>query len=295
MKEEGFEEALSYIMDSARLGYCVTGSDVAGYGGQDIPPELYIRWAQFSTFCGLFLNGGHGNRALWERTPQELEIVRKFAWLHNELVPYMYTHVVDCSKGGDPLMRPAGEGYEYYFGDDFYVSPIHRPGDGKATDWKVSLPEGRWRYLFNDDIVLEGPRTVEMAWPLNEAAVYVRDGAIVPLNVTRPYTGYGDRDSEGYLTLLVYPAGNRDFTVHHPDGSGDTTVRVEAGEELRIGLEGVRKPHVLLVRSEQEPQAVTLDGQALQKDAGWRYDPQKKRIVIKTDSYGQGAYAIRFQ
>ncbi|MEK7719883.1 MAG: hypothetical protein AAB347_09785 [Bacteroidota bacterium] len=26
---------------------------------------------------------------LWHRTPQELEVIRKFSWLHTELVPYM--------------------------------------------------------------------------------------------------------------------------------------------------------------------------------------------------------------
>ena len=28
----------------------------------DIAPNIYIRWAEFSAFCGLFLNGGHGER-----------------------------------------------------------------------------------------------------------------------------------------------------------------------------------------------------------------------------------------
>ena len=41
-----------------------------------------------------------------ERTQPELEIVRKFSWLHTELVPYMYSHVVACHNDGPPLMRP---------------------------------------------------------------------------------------------------------------------------------------------------------------------------------------------
>src|SRR5690606_20751134 len=115
VEDEGLEEALDYILASAKLGYSVVGSDVAGYGGKDIPKNLYIRWAQFSTFCGLFLNGGHGNRALWERSPEELEIVRKFAWLHDELVPYIYSHVAEAHGGGDPLMRPLDGEYQYMF------------------------------------------------------------------------------------------------------------------------------------------------------------------------------------
>ncbi|MBN2311274.1 MAG: glycoside hydrolase family 31 protein, partial [Candidatus Hydrogenedentes bacterium] len=102
----GLQRALRCILRSAKLGYCVIGSDVAGYhGGTEIAPDLYIRWAQFSTFCGLFLNGGHGERGMWKRSTDELAIIRKFSWLHTELVPYMYSHVVACHHGAAPLMR----------------------------------------------------------------------------------------------------------------------------------------------------------------------------------------------
>src|SRR5205085_542117 len=42
----------------------------------EIAPNIYIRWAEFSVFCGFFLNGGHGERRLWKRSQPELEIVR---------------------------------------------------------------------------------------------------------------------------------------------------------------------------------------------------------------------------
>ncbi len=83
---DGIETAIQNILASAKLGYNIIGSDVAGFSGSIIPPRLYIRWTEFSAFCGLFLNGGHGERALWKRTPEELETIRKFSWLHTELV-----------------------------------------------------------------------------------------------------------------------------------------------------------------------------------------------------------------
>lgn len=293
--EEGLEEALEYILDSARLGYCVVGSDVGGFGGRDIPPELYIRWAQFSAFCGLFLHGGHGNRALWERTPEELENIRQYAWLHNELVPYIYTHVVDCHNGGKPLIRPVGDGYSYLFGDDFFIAPIHRPGkeDGSVS-MRVKLPGGGWRYLFDDMRCFEGSSVVERVYPLREFPVYVREGAIVPLNVSRPYTGFGDRDSEGRVTWLIYPGERHSFTLHNPDGSGDTTVTAERVKPMPIRVEGVRKPHILLVHSEQKPSEVVLDGTALAEGTAWTYDGDRRRLRIRTDTYGQGNYEVRY-
>jgi len=134
----GLEEAVHDILHSARNGYCVVGSDIGGYSGRVIPADLYIRWAQFSTFCGLFLNGGHGERALWKRSRQELEIIRRFTWLHQELVPYMYSHVRRCHEGGLPLQRPWGDEYGYFFGDDFFVIPILRPALTKTA----TLPPG---------------------------------------------------------------------------------------------------------------------------------------------------------
>lgn len=103
---QGFESAIDNILESAELGYNIIGSDIAGFSGKTIPPRLYIRWTQFSTFCGLFLNGGHGERRLWKRTEAELEIIRKYAWLHTELVPYMYHYVVTAHDGGRRLQTP---------------------------------------------------------------------------------------------------------------------------------------------------------------------------------------------
>ena len=143
---DGIEMAISNIMESASLGYNIIGSDIAGFSGKMIPPRLYIRWAQFSTFCGLFLNGGHGERALWKRSQQELEIIRRFSWLHTELIPYMYTYVVNASKGGRVLQKPLGNDYQYLFGDDFLVAPIYRD----QLTREVAIPEGKWRYFFND-------------------------------------------------------------------------------------------------------------------------------------------------
>jgi alpha-glucosidase (family GH31 glycosyl hydrolase) len=309
LEDEGLEEALDYIMRSARLGYCIIGSDVAGYGGPEIPAELYMRWAQFSAFCGLFLHGGHGERRIWlqgpgetaEEAQQRLEVVRKFAWLHTELVPYIYSNMVDCHEGGEPLMRPTGERYAYFFGNDFFVSPIYEPSpDGKGTPWTVDLPEGRWRYLFDDREVIEGPTRIEKTFPLDEFPVYVRDGAIVPLRVSRPYTGFGDRDSEGLLTLVVYPRGSSALSMHVPNGSTPVGVVAEessgeTGKTVKIRFTGDCVPHILRVAADREPAEVRLDEIVLSKGNEWRYDGEHACVWIRTtECAGSIEYELRF-
>jgi len=286
---DGIELAMQNIMASAKLGYNIIGSDVAGFSGSVIPPRLYIRWTQFSTFCGLFLNGGHGERALWKRSKQELEIIRKFSWLHTELIPYMYTYVVNAHQGGRVLQQPVDGKYHYLFGDDFLVAPIYKD----QLKNKITLPEGKWRYFFNDKEVIQGSVTFERDFPLDEFPVYIREGAIVPMNITRDYTGIGDKSSEGYLTLLIYPDGKNNFTVHHPDKSGSTSVGVEDNlKQVTVSLDGIHKPHILNINLSAKPKKVELDNTLLIDSVNYRFDEKRNKLILSTEIYKTGNYVI---
>ena len=288
--ENGIEEALQDILHSAKLGYNIIGSDVGGYSGHFIPPRLYIRWAEFSAFCGLFLNGGHGERALWKRSPQELKIIRKFSWLHTELVPYMFHYVVSGHEGGRVLQKPVKGKYEYLFGEDFLVAPIWQD----TLSRPVTFPTGTWRYFFHDSQVFKGGQTATLTFPLEEFPVFVKEGAIVPLKVSRAYTGLGDEMSSGFVTYLIYP-GNEEsrFTLVYPDGSGRTTVSVKKqSKSLLVTFSGVHKPHILRIFSETKPKEVFLDGKTLSENKDWRFQKAERKIVIRIDSYKEGMYRI---
>ena len=305
----GLPVAIDLILRSAERGYNVVGSDVGGYhGGMPIPPELYIRWAQFSTFNGLFLNGGHGERRLWKRTDEELEVIRKFSWLNTEIVPYVYSHVVEAHHGGPVLITRmiavdetpfhgvrqldgtwrGHHPFDYMYGDSFFVAPIYEPGNER----EVTLPVGEWRYLFDDHALIRGGRTITREFPIDEYPVFVRDGAIIPLNVERDYTGLGDADSAGYLTLALYPNGESAFTVHHPDNSGSWEVTmIEADDAVTVNFEGEGKPHLLRVFADSEPSAVEAGGEAFE---GWEYDAEDKRLWVRNDDPDVANYTLRF-
>jgi alpha-glucosidase (family GH31 glycosyl hydrolase) len=286
---EGIEMAMDNILKSAKLGYSIIGSDVAGFSGNEIPPRLYIRWAQFSAFCGLFLNGGHGERALWKRTQQELEIIRRFSWLHTELIPYIYSYVVEAHNGGNVLQRPVKGKYHYLFGDNFLVAPIYKD---ELTN-EVTLPKGKWRYFFDDDKLIEGPSTFHMEFPLEEYPVFVREGAVIPVSIKRSYTNIGDTLSDGYLTFLIYPDKVSSFTVHHPDKSGSTTIHAEnKNEKIIISLTGVKIPHILNIHFDKKPVKIELDGQILSEKENFSFDGSKHKLKIRTIKYGQGNYTI---
>jgi alpha-glucosidase (family GH31 glycosyl hydrolase) len=289
--DEGIQEALADILQAADRGYSVIGSDVAGYHGpKEIPTRLYVRWAQFSAFNGLFLNGGHGERRMSQRDPQERDIVRTFSWLHNELVPYMYTHVVAAHHGAAPLMRPMKDTqFQYFFGDDFVIAPIFEDSEVRT----FTLPEGRWRYWFDDAEVIEGPATITRSFALNEFPAYVRDGAIIPMHIERAYTGIGQPDWAGLLALNIYPYGEQQFTVHPTDESESITVKMSARDLLVIELEGGQKPHILRIQRDAKPASVERDGTALAEGEGWQYDEATQRLIVR-DAVGTARrYVLR--
>ncbi len=290
---QGFESAITSILKSARLGYNIVGSDVAGFSGKTIPPRLYIRWAQFSAFCGLFMNGGHGDRALWNRTPEELEIIRKFSWLHTELVPYMYHYVVTAHRGGDRLQTPIKGKYHYLFGEHLLVAPIYKD----ELNNEVHLPKGKWYYWFDDREAIEGPLRFEREFPLDEYPVYVREGSIIPMQIERDYSGFGAAADQGHLTFLIYPSQeSQSFTVYREKEESTDLVVSGLTDVLEVNLRGRACPHVLRIRVPGPPQRVERNGRLLPEagDDTPGYSMQGNKLVVRASDDATASYKIYF-
>lgn len=286
---EGIEMAMENIINAAKIGYNIIGSDIAGFSGSEIPPRLYIRWAQFSTFCGLFLNGGHGERALWKRSVQEFEIIREYSWLHTELIPYIYSYVVSAHNGGEILQRPGSGKYHYMFGDYLLVAPIYKD----ELKNKVTLPKGKWRYWFDDNKIIEGPVTFEREFPLDEFPVYIKEGAIIPMNIERSYTGIGSEENKGYLTLLIFPNGKNSFTVYETNATGSTSIQVKkSSSQINISFGKEKRAHIIKLHLETKPKKVVLDNKTLVEDIDYQFEKDSKKLIIKTGNYSKGEYII---
>ena len=175
------------------------------------------------------------------------------------------------------------------FGDDLLIAPIYR--DGLKNN--VKLPKGNWRYWFDDQEIIEGPVTLEREFQLEEYPVYIREGAIIPMHIERPYTRIGDKHSSGYLTLRIYPEGKNSFTVHHPDSGNSTSVIVEETESsIKIAFQGLKKPHILHLHLSSDPQKVELDSRLLSNSEDYVFDAEKSKLIIRTDEYSIGEYTI---
>ncbi|MBV6643607.1 MAG: glycoside hydrolase family 31 protein [Cyclobacteriaceae bacterium] len=287
---QGFESAITSILKSAELGYNIIGSDIGGFSGSTIPPRLYIRWAQFSAFNGLFLNGGHGERRLWKRSTQELEVIREYSWLHTELVPYMYHYVVTAYEGGPRLMKPIDGKYHYMFGEHLLVAPIYK--DELINE--IRLPDGKWRYWFDDREVIDGSAVFDQEFPLDEYPVFIREGSIIPMDIKRSYTGIGTTEDEGFLTFLIYPTGGTAGFEVFREKTESTVIEYEFSGNLNVRLSGKQTAHILNIHSLEAPQSITLDGHMLESGSDYQYNMENQKLIIRTTSYSEGNYLIIF-
>jgi alpha-glucosidase (family GH31 glycosyl hydrolase) len=228
----GLREAIAEVLVSGRAGYPVVGSDIGGLKGEPLGGELLIRWAQFGALLPLMENGGRDEHRPWQFGTEVLDVYREFARLHHALAPYFYHHAIEAHRSGaavvEPLADPipnarAGSGgdWRYRLGDAFLVDPITEPVELRT----VRLPPGPWLEWFDLARVHAGGESIEVAMPLERYPLFVRAGSVVPWNA-----------DDGRTTLLVFPHGRTEHTVHlDPTTSVGVTVEEAAGG-VRIAL-----------------------------------------------------------
>ena len=113
--------------------------------------------------------------------------------------------------------------------------------------------------------------------------------------IKRNYTKIGDKDSEGFTTILIYPLTYENFTLYHLDSENKTDISYDKSEAgLEIKLNGIKLPHVLNIHSPKEPKYIELDGEQLNKVDSWNYNTEKQKLVIKTKNYENGNYDIKY-
>ena len=126
--------------------------------------------------------------------------------------------------------------------------------------------------------------------------LYVRSGAIVPVQVRGDVTGLGTAESADELTVLIWPsASTTSFTVLDEDGA-ETTISVTGAT---VTVEGDPRPMVFRVRSAATSRIV-LGGidvaEAASRDEvlattadAWFHDAPTRMTWVRLGSAGAGA------
>jgi hypothetical protein len=228
----GLRHALRRMRLAADDGYGTVGSDIGGFGG---PPseEVLVRWAQVGLFSGVMELGGGGVHEPWLISPSCVERYRRLATWRLELVPYLHHAAHVAHLGGPTLLRFGPGEHDFTCGDALFLAPITTADGGR----RVRLPSGgRWIEWHEPSRAHDGGREVAVPAPTLDAfPLFVREGAIVPLEVASDLVGNGRAQSAGALTLDVWPGEQGESALDYLWGDAPgpeptrITMRAEGG------------------------------------------------------------------
>jgi alpha-D-xyloside xylohydrolase len=239
----GLRTAIVAGISAGLSGFPYWGSDIGGYFGTP-SDEVYQRWAQFGAFSPIMMIHGAGRREPWTFSQQTLDLYRRYAQLHTDLFPYIYTYASEASRTGLPIMRAMPLEYpdekaswedlaehQYCFGAELLVAPVYY---GFSRTRLVFLPQGLWRGFWTGGL-LQGGRVIRHQAEMDQIPVFARAGAIIPRLDPSPDTLLsaiqdGVRTAGDDLRLDLYPGADGRFRLH----DGTEFVWDEAGQTLTI-------------------------------------------------------------
>jgi alpha-glucosidase len=234
--------------------------------------------------------------------------------LRYALIPYIYTAARAAYDTGISLCHPLYYDYpevpeayefkdEYLFGSDMLVAPVATPlsEDTLLTKKPIWLPPGTWIEWFTGK-ELKGPAKIERTFALTEIPVYVKAGAIVPMQPKMRSTSEKPVDP---LILTIFPGESGETRVY--DDAGNTP-GYQTNEFTRTAVrhsllaDGTQKIEILPVEGNfpgmltsrgyeirlpvtLPPDSVRANGAEISYAAegaasGWRYDGQTLTTII---------------
>ena len=288
-----------FTATAANVGYAYWSHDIGGHMPGSVEPELYTRWVQFGAFSPILRTHTTKNpdseRRIWAYPEPYSAVLRSTFQLRYALQPYLYTEARRTYDSGIAFFRPLYYDWpsepaayenkgEYVFGDQMLAAPVTAPSDkisGLATE-NVWLPQGEW-IEWPTGKHLTGPASVDRSFSIAETPVYLRPGAIVPMQPPMRYTGEKPVDPLIVNVWPLAPAASSSYSVYEDSGvsvdyqrgvfartpikatqTGDT-LKVEIGP-VQGGYPGMPRTRAYELRlpADWPPASVTVNGVPLQ-------------------------------
>ena len=208
-------------------GMSLVGVDIGGFTGNPTP-ELMVRWNSLGVYTPMFRNHaakGTEYREPWRWGKANEDIIRKDIEQRYKLLPYIYSGFYESHQTGLPLSRTLAINYtqdtaiydekyqnQFLFGDAILVAPV----ESTQLTADVYLPKGEW-YRLSSGEKFEGGSAYNVATPLTDLPVFVKAGAIIPMqNLVQSTSEKGD----GILKIYVWHGKDANsFVYYEDDGS----------------------------------------------------------------------------
>ena len=328
-----------FTATAANVGYAYWSHDIGGHMPGAVDPELYTRWVQFGAFSPILRTHTTKNpdseRRIWAYPEPYASMLRSAFQLREAMEPYLYTEARRTYDTGVAFLRPLyydwpenGSAYsskgEYLFGDQMIASPVTSPGDkvtGLAEE-TVWLPDGDWME-WPTGKHFAGPVSVERSFTISQIPVYVKAGAIIPMQPPMLDTGEKAVDP---LNVNVWPLErfiddvlprSSSYSLYEDSGVSvdyqrgvfartpikatqsplptSVTLRVEIGP-VEGSYPGMLKTrgYELRLPADWPPVSVTVNGKALPfakpgEHGGWTYEGNTLTTVIPVPAQSTAA------
>jgi alpha-glucosidase len=230
-------------------GVPFTGMDIGGFMGNP-SPELFIRWMSLGIYSPLFRNHthiGYNYREPWLFGEYNTDALRKILEQRYKMLPYLYSTFYTAHTTGMPINRMLPIAYTYdenvysnkfenqfLFGDNMLVCPV----ESNKQTLEVYLPGNIKWYRFSNDELFAGGKSYYVPAPLNDVPVFVKEGAIIPMQSVVQHT---KEKGDGILYLHIWKGDSTTtFTYYEDDGE---TYGYEKGEYYKrtITIKGKEK------------------------------------------------------
>lgn len=216
---------------ASNLGVSFWSHDFGGTTGGVEDNELYTRFIELGVFSPILKLGSdeskYYKRAPWKWGIKTSKIVTDYLNLRYKLIPYIYTESYKYFKYGKPLIEPVYYRYpslyddtlycnEYYFGAEFFISPIISKKDYvmNRVIHKLYLPDGVWYDFFTGKRFL-GNRKYVSFYKDEDYPVFVKAGTIVPMSLN----GFNDTSVPKKMEIQVFPGANNTYSIYEDDGT----------------------------------------------------------------------------
>lgn len=232
---------------ASNIGYGWWSHDIGGHQQGWRDDDLTVRWVQLGVLSPIFRLHSTQNKWVtkepWRIMAEPGAIVTRWMQFRHRLIPYLYTMNVLAATRGSPLVQPMYWEYpdardfenQFLFGNQMMVVPITSPQDeggsrlGNVEGW---LPPGKWVDFFTG-MVYRGDRTMWFSRLIDNAPVFMKEGAIVPLDIVSEPAN-GGANPTGFEVVVVVGADGSFDILEDPD---DRTSRSARTNETSDGSE----------------------------------------------------------
>ena len=321
-----------FTATAANVGYAYWSHDIGGHMPGAVDPELFTRWVEFGAFSPILRTHTTKNpdseRRIWAYPEPYSSILRSTFQLRYALQPYLYTEARRTYDTGVAFLRPLYYDWpadehsydskdEYVFGDQMIVAPVVNPVDkvtGLAPE-DVYLPEGEW-IEWPTGKRLGGGTTVHRNFSIEQIPVYLKAGAIIPMQPPMTHTGQRPVDPLIVNVWPLDPGASSTYSVYEDSGAGveyqrgvfartpikatqtADTLRVEIGP-VQGGYPGILRSRAYELRLPDDwpPERVTVNGAPVAHagpsgHGGWSYEGNTLTTSILVPATGVEARVV---